>query len=82
MAERVDVATARGRRETYDPGRLLGDVMRLLADRGLSPVISTRDLRAAVRSCGSLLLCLGVVPTSRPDLIMLPDSADPGGTAD
>jgi hypothetical protein len=62
--------------EVYDPGYLLGDVMRLLAVRGLSCAVSTAGLRAAVDACEDLLRCLGVTPVRRTRLTALTDPAN------
>jgi hypothetical protein len=49
----------------YDPGLLLTDVMLLLTEKGLAPLISTRELRDACRACERLLWAIGVAPEYR-----------------
>ena len=56
----------------YDPGLLLTDVMLLLTEKGLAPLISTRELREACRACKRLLWAIGVVPEYRKNGWMSP----------
>jgi len=58
-----------GRRRSYDPAQLLIDVMALLTDRGLAPLISARELREACRACERLLWAIRVVPAYPPDRV-------------
>lgn len=50
------------RHESYEATQFLTDVVQMLAQGGLHPVVSTTVLRETVSTCGSLLCLLGIVP--------------------
>jgi hypothetical protein len=53
--------------ESVEGDQVLIDVMALLTDRGLAPLISARELREACRACERLLWAIRVVPEYPPD---------------
>lgn len=47
---------------TYAPGKLLGEIVSLLAGHGFSPVVSTQTVSEAVLCCERLLWLLEITP--------------------
>jgi hypothetical protein len=73
-------AAARGERaETYDPDRLIGEVMDLLRHRGLHPALppGTGRLAMATGASGKLLRAFGIVPAGDFTVIDRLDAPDP-----
>ena len=50
---------------SYDPDELLSDVVWLLARRGLTPTLASRDLAEARSLCARLLTLVDVRPAER-----------------
>ncbi len=57
-----DVPSVPAPTQFYDPRALLADVVWVLLDHGLSPVLHGNDLETVREACAVTLRCLGIQP--------------------